>query len=788
MAAASCFPIPTWMYSCCSRTSRRNGIKVAPRNSWVCSGTSASTLVTACALSVSAPNSQAADVTIQTNLLEARWLAGSRKLFHQLQDVVARELDPQSFFSAKQLEQQQRHKRSHDTAFNLEPNLKDCPGGLRDLQTILWISRAAGLGADWDDLVAEGLITRDEARQIKRDERFLRTLRVRLHYLAHRREDRLLFDYQTALAHDLEYADSANRRASELMMQHFYRTVKSVRQLSSLLLVDLRAHIFPQREAAPTAINARFEARHERLEARAADLFERTPSAILEAFLLLQQHLGLKGIGPGTLRALWRARARIDAPFRRDPRNQKLFLEILRQPDAVVRVLRLMNLYDVLSHYIPEYGRIVGQMQHDLFHVYTVDEHILKVVRNLRRFTLKEFTYEFPLCSRLVADFKGPEILYIAALFHDIAKGRGGDHSELGARDARRFCRRHGLAREDTELVAWLVHDHLVMSSTAQKRDLADPKVVDEFAKRVRTRRRLVALYLLTVADIRGTSPKVWNGWKAKLLEDLFWATERVLAGDGSAIDRTMIRRKQEARAKLQLYAISRGAEDALWKKLDTAYFLRHDSQEIAWHTRQLYFRPNTLEPVVKARLSPAGEGLQVMIYAPDQKDLFARICSFFERMSYDIVEAKIYTTPDGYALDSFQILDANNSTTHYRDVISIIEYDLAERILQQAPLDPPATGRLSRHLKHFPITPVVGLYPDERGTFHVLTVVAGDRPGLLSRIARVLVTYGIALNTAKINTLGERAEDTFLVTGAALQDPKMTLRLESDLLAALQT
>ena len=728
------------------------------------------------------------DVTIQTNLLEARWLAGSRKQFGRVRRVVSGKLDPQTFFIAKQLEQQQRYERSNDTAFNLEPNLKDCPGGLRDLQTILWISRAAGLGARWEDLAAERLITGDEARQIKRDELFLRSLRVRLHYLAGRREDRLLFDFQTALAQELGYADTAVRRASEQMMQRFYRTAKSVRQLNSILLINLRARIFPQGAGVPFALNERFEIHNERLEARTTDLFEREPSAILEAFLLLQQHLGLQGLGPETLRALWRARTRIGGAFRRDPRNQALFLEVLRQPDAVVRVLRLMNLYGVLPRYMPEFGRIVGQMQHDLFHVYTVDEHILKVVRNLRRFTLKEFTHEYPLCSRLMADFERPEMLYIAALFHDIAKGRGGDHSELGARDARRFCRRHHLAREDAELVTWLVRDHLVMSLTAQKQDLADPEVVGRFAQSVGTQRRLVALYLLTVADIRGTSPKVWNGWKAKLLEDLFWATERVLAGDGSAIDSTLTRRKEEALAKLRLYAVGDGAENALWDKLDTAYFLRHDPQEIAWHTRQLFFRPNTLEPVVKARPSPAGEGLQVMIYTPDQKDLFARICSFFERMSYNIVEAKIYTTRDGYALDSFQVLDANNSTTHYRDVISIIEHDLAERIAKHAPLEPPATGRLSRHLKHFPITPAVGLYPDERGAFHVLTIVAGDRPGLLSRISRVLVEYSIDVHTAKINTLGERAEDTFLVTGAALREPKTTLRLEADLLTALQT
>ena len=729
----------------------------------------------------------AQDVTIQTNLLEARRLAGSRKQFACLQLTLAREVDAKSFFLAKQLEQRQRYNRSNDTAYNLEPNLKECPGGLRDLQTILWVTRAAHLGRCWDDLVAERLITPDEARELKRHEHFLRSLRVRLHYLAGRREDRLLFDFQSVLAKELGYRDKLARRAGEQLMQRFYRTANNVRELNNTLLLNMRARLLPPPETPPTPLNERFEARHELIEARAGDLYEREPTAILETFLLLQQHLELKGIGPDTLRALRRARGSIGSAFRRDPRNQALFLAILREPHSVVRVLRLMNQCGILARYVPEFGRIVGQMQHDLFHVYTVDEHIMKVLRNLRRFTIREFTHEYPLCSRLIADFRQPELLYLAALFHDIAKGRGGDHSELGAVDARRFCRRHGLAREETDLVVWLVRDHLVMSSTAQKSDLSNPAVVSAFAARVATQRRLVALYLLTVADIRGTSPKVWNGWKAKLLEDLFWATQRTLAGDGSAIDATLTRRKAESQAKLRLYAIGEGAEDALWDKLDTAYFLRHDTQEIAWHTRQLFFRANTQQPVVKARLSPAGEGLQVMIYTRDQKDLFAQICSFFERMNYNIVEAKIYTTRHGYALDSFQVMDVYNKTAHYRDVISIIEHDLTERLTRKAPLEPPATGRLSRHLKHFPITPAVGLYPDERGAFHVLSIVAGDRPGLLSRISRVLADYGVVVHTAKINTLGERAEDTFLVTGAALRGSKSTLRLESDLLAALE-
>jgi [protein-PII] uridylyltransferase len=387
-----------------------------------------------------------------------------------------------------------------------------------------------------------------------------------------------------------------------------------------------------------------------------------------------------------------------------------------------------------------------------------------------------------------MSDFERPEVLYLAALFHDIAKGRGGDHSQLGGVEARRFCREHGLSREDTELVSWLVENHLVMSSTAQKQDIADPAVIGAFAERVRDERHLVSLYLLTVADIRGTSPKVWNAWKAKLLEDLFWATRRQLAGTGLSPVSSVQTRQDEARAKLRLYAVPEAAEKKLWAQLDDSYFLRHEAQEIAWHSRMLYYRAETREPVIKARLSPAGEGLQVMIYVPDQKELFARICSFFERISYDIYEAKIYTTRNGYALDSFQVQDPDNRRPQYRDVIGLIEHDLAERLREKAP--PPALtkARLSRQLRHFPISPEVNIQPDERGTSWVLSIIAGDRPGLLSRIARVLTAYDVNLQTAKINTLGARAEDVFLIAGAALKDAKTVVRLESDLVEQLRT
>jgi len=730
------------------------------------------------------------DVTIRTTLLESRYLCGSRALYRQLERALAQALDPVAFFKAKKLEQEQRHAKHQDSPYSLEPNLKEAPGGLRDLQVIQWISRAAGisssLGRRWRDLVAPGLIERAEAASLARHEAVLQDLRIRLHYIAGRREDRLVFDVQTALAKQMGFADSSHRRASEALMQRYYQTAKGVTQLNTILLQNLEARLAPRPDTEPRALNERFEVRSELLHVKREDTFAREPLAILESFLLMMQHHQLRGMTARTLRALYRASKRIDARFRQNPLARLMFLHILQQPRGIVHEFRRMNQYGVLGRYLPEFGRIVGQMQHDLFHVYTVDQHILMVVRNLRRFTQPEFAHEFPLCTELMNGFERRWLLYIAALYHDIAKGRGGDHSELGARDVISFAKRHGLAKEDRELVTFLVENHLAMSHVAQKQDVYDPEVVRAFAEKLGTERRLVALYLFTVADIRGTSPKVWNAWKGKLLEDLFRATRRVLTGEPLARDAALAEKQAEAARLLRLYALSDTVKDRLWASLDITYFLRHDAQEIAWHTRNLHYRVDADRPVVKARLAPFGEGLQVMIYTRDREGLFARICGYFDRAGYNIAEAKIHTTRSGYALDTFVVM-GSGAGTHYRDLISGIESGLAEELQSEAPLGPPRGGRLSRRVRHFPISPIVDIRPDERGAYQVLSIVASDRPGLLYGVARILARHHISLQTARINTLGDRAEDVFLVSGEALQAPKTVLQLEQELLNELQ-
>ena len=725
----------------------------------------------------------AGDVTICTSLLEHRLLAGSRTLYDQFRRRFAAALDVRAFFSAKMLEQQQRHIKYHDAAYNLEPNVKESPGGLRDLQTVLWVARAAGFGKTWRELTHHGLMTTGEARAVARQERFIGAVRVRLHYLAQRREDRLVFDQQAALARELALSDAPNRRASEQLMQRYYRAAKLVRQVNTILLQNIHARLYPT-ATEPKPIDAEFQRVDQLLDLRDDDLFARRPSAMLDAFLALQRHPELTGMSAGTLRALWRERHRIDVKFRRDPANRARFIQIFREARGLTHELRRMNLFGILGEYLPAFGRIVGQMQHDLFHVYTVDEHILMVIRNLRRFTEAQHAHEYPLCSRLIADFEHKEVLYLAGLFHDIAKGRGGDHSHLGAREAQRFCLQHAMPPDDAKLVGWLVEHHLAMSSTAQKQDIADPDVVAAFARKVGTERRLIALYLLTVADIRGTSPKVWNAWKAKLLEDLFHSTRAELAG-GSAlqtIQDSVQARQSEAKRLLRLYAVPDDAERALWRHLDTPYFQRHTADEIAWHARHLYWRVEKTEPVVKARLARDGAGLQVVVYLPDQKELFARVCGFFGRAGLSILEAKVHTTRHGYALDTFAIHDPSNPLASYRDTIQLVEFELKRRLAEHAPLEAPVEGRIPRQLKHFPLTPQIQMFPDDKGTHYILEVVAGDRPGLLARIAYVLAKANVNVASAKINTLGERAEDVFLIDGARLHDEHALLRLETAL------
>lgn len=728
------------------------------------------------------------DLTVQTALVEARLIIGNYSLFSRMVSEFKNHLDPQAFYHTKRVEQEERYRKYHETPYSLEPNCKDSPGGLRDLQTILWIAQATGYGNSWRDLKRHGFITYQEEQGLERREKFLQRLRIHLHLHAGRREDRLLFDFQTALAEQLGFQATPTRRASERLMQEYYRTAKTIMQLNTILLQNMGAAIFPTPDQVPQPINERFQNAHQLLDVTHEKVFAETPEAMLEAFLIMEQHSELKGLTARTIRSLWRARKLIDDNYRNNPLNKERFIEIFKQPRGVLHELRRMNQFDILGRYLPKFGAIVGQMQHDLFHVYTVDQHIMQVLRNLRRFSDTAFTHEYPFCSQLISEFDRPWLLYIAAIFHDIAKGRGGGHSELGAIDAHEFCSEHGLCEEDSELIVWLVAHHLVMSNVAQKQDISDPDVVAAFANIVKNERHLTALYLFTVADIRGTSPKVWNSWKGQLLEGLFNQTRRMLLSGGQVPAQGIIKERKDEALHLMLYhGIHESAHEQLWNQLDTSYFLRHSAEEIAWHTRALHYRINSDEPIVKARLNPHGDGIEVMAYTRDQRDLFARMVGFFGRAGYNILDARIHTTKHGYALDSFIMLDVTGRDSD-RSMINYIEHELKERLARQTPPEGPASGRISRQVKHFPIQPQVTIEHDEKGSQFVLSVSAADRPGLLYTVAQVLAAHGANLHTAKIVTLGERVEDTFLITGGDLGESSSRIKLETELLDQLKS
>ncbi|MCE9661622.1 MAG: [protein-PII] uridylyltransferase [Burkholderiales bacterium] len=725
------------------------------------------------------------DVTVQTALLEARFLGGDRKVFTAFQKAAAKAMDAKAFLRAKSLELNQRHQKYENTPYSLEPNCKESPGGLRDLQTVIWVARAAGLGRTWQQLAAHGLITPFEVRQLQRNEGVLKLIRARLHMIAGRREDRLVFDLQTAVAESFGYKSAHGQRASERLMRRYYWAAKAVTQLNQILMLNIEERVNGLQDAPMRPINDKFLEKGGMLEVASDDLYQRDPHAILETFLVYQQTVGPKGLSARTLRALYNARNLMDGKFRRDPVNHATFMKMLRADAGQTHAFRLMNETSVLGRYLWVFRRIVGQMQHDLFHVYTVDQHILMVLRNVRRFFIPEHAHEYPFCSQLASTFDRPWVLFIAALFHDVAKGRGGDHSVLGEREARRFCRDHGVEREDTQLIEFLVGQHLTMSRIAQKEDLSDPDVIAAFAKAIGNERRLTALYLLTVADIRGTSPKVWNAWKGKLLEDLYRLTLRALGGARPNLDAEIEATKLEARLLLNLASLPGTVEVPLWRTLELSYFARHEAGEIAWHTRSLIDLVDSPTPVVRARVSPFGEGLQVLVYAPDRQDLFARTCGYFDGANFNILDAKVHTTTTSYALDTFLVVSAHFDS-HYRDLIAYVETQLTLALNSTGPLPEPSRGRISRRVRSFPVTPRVTLRPDERAQHWLLGVSASDRSGLLYAISRVLANHNINLQLAKITTLGERVEDTFLIDGSALQQNKLQLQIETEMLDAI--
>jgi [protein-PII] uridylyltransferase len=716
----------------------------------------------------------AGDVGIMTTLIEARQIAGHAPLLATLHEALSpAHLWPvKAFFEAKVREQAERHLKANDTAYNLEPNVKTGPGGLRDIQTIAWVAKRHFDTTTMERLVTEGYLTPAELRRLQSAQSFLWKVRFALHTITGRREDRLLFDHQMKLARIFGYEDASFTLAVEQLMQRYYRTVMDVSLLNELLLQLFREAIL-ETVSAPIPLNPRFQLTDGYLEAISDEIFVRQPSALLEVFALLQKNPEIRGVRAHTIRAIVRNLWLIDEEFRQNPRNHRLFLEILRAPAGVTNELRRMNTYGVLGRYIPSFGRIVGRMQYDLFHAYTVDAHTLFVVSNLRRLALPRFDHELPNLSRIMQALPRQEVAYLAALFHDIAKGRGGDHSDLGAVDAEAFCLEQGLSRYDARLVAWLVRNHLLLSITAQKQDIADPAVINQFAKIVGDETHLDYLYVLTVADVRATNPRLWNSWKASLFQDFHERVRRALRrGLETPIDKEelLAETQHEARGLLTSQGVSAAAIEQVWGMFSETYFLRHTPEEIAWHTRLLASYPEDAEEPMVSVQAESGRGTtSIMIYAPQRKHGFARTTAVLDQLGLNVLDARITATRQGPSIDLYHVLEEDGRAIVDGDRLHEIEFALRRSLI--APRDAVfgVTRRTPRQSRLFKTRTQIAMSVDERNHRSVLEITAGDRPGLLCDIGKVLMNERIALHGAKIMTIGERAEDVFYLSDARL-------------------
>lgn len=714
------------------------------------------------------------DLSVVTNLMEARTISGPPHLADQLERLIdTTAMWPgDEYLQAKYDEQRLRHKKFNDTEYDLEPNIKSSPGGLRDLHMLGWVARRHYGTFDPEELLELGFLTPIEHHQFMRCRAFLWKIRWALHTLTGRCEDRLLFDHQRTLARQLGYLDHKGSLAVEQFMQSYFRTVMVISQLKDLLLQHFHEDILntiSSREITP--LNERFQLRNQYIETVNDQVFADYPPAILEIFVLMTRDLSILGPRAKTIRLLREHRHLIDSEFRKDPRCTRLFLELMRAPVRLTTTLRRMARYGILGRYLPEFGRIIGQMQFDLFHTLTVDAHSLLLVKFLRSFSYGKSKTQFPVASRLIQTIPKKELLYLAGIFHDIGKGRGGDHSHLGAEDARQFCRLHGLGKEETELICWLVKEHLTMSTTAQKQDLSDSEVIRHFARKVGNLTRLKYLYLLTVADINATNPRLWNGWRASLLQQLYKLTREQLK---RGLNHKLKANLQLAQCKTEALELLRDESylqqdiQALWQHCNREYFLRHQPEEITWHTTTILQSPG--EDALVSIIDPVEEmehaGSKVFIYTKDQPNLFAALVAAFDQLGLDILDARIFTTDHGYSLDTFTVLEADGSAIgEDRKRIMQIRNHLKQTLANPDKFPELIRRRTPRRLRHFSREPEVLLSNQIHNGYSILNISASDRPGLLALIGKTFMSLKLQVHGAKIATFGENVDDSFMIT-----------------------
>ncbi len=736
------------------------------------------------------------DITVATNIMESRTLQGDPSLLTELTEQTSPEYmwPNDQFFLAKTQEQEERHKKYNNIEYNLEPNIKNTPGGLRDMQTIKWVAQRFFKTNTLEELNRIGLLTDKEYALLEDREAFLWRVRYGLHLLAGRPEERLLFEYQRELAKLFGFEEDRDNpnKIIEQFMHRYYRAVLALRELNDVLLQFLDEAILKLGQAIDvTPINERFQLRNGYIEVTNIHVFLETPSALLEVFVLLAQNSNIIGMRAMTIRLIRESRYLIDDEFINNSDNKRLFMQLLGSPYKLVTQLKRMTRYGILGRYLPEFGRIIGQMQHDLFHIYTVDAHTLNVIRFMRTFLLQKNTKKFSLASQTVKCLPNITLLYVVGLYHDIAKGRGGDHSILGATDTINFCMRHGFTRRESKFAGWLVENHLLMSSVSQKQDLSDPEVIHDFALNIGDQQHLDYLYVLTVADMNATNPDIWNSWRASLMGELYLQTKRALQrGLENPIDRQELVEETQQSAMNRLLnnsSINSQAAWELWQTTGEDYFLRETAEDIAWHTEASLQHHNPEEPMILIKdqnIQNSGVVTKIFIRAKSKRNIFAAATTILDQLNLNIQSALIYSTISEYIMDTFYVLDQNGEAIgNNPKLVQKLRDSLLEEFQLIDHYSDIIKRRTPRQLKYFSSVTRTNIHNDTTKEYTVLEVFSPDRPGFLARLARIFVEYDISLLTAKITTLGERVEDTFFIVdndGNRLSSPDLCAQLQN--------
>ena len=726
-----------------------------------------------------------ADITVATNIMEARLIIGDSTLFDTMRNKTGpKKIWPSNkFFQAKWQEQIERHEKYANTEHSLEPNIKEGPGGLRDIQMIGWVAKRHFGVESLYDLVKHDFLTQEEYQTLYAGQTFLWRIRYAIHVFTGRRDDRLLFDYQRHIANVFGFTAEDNSGV-EQFMKMYYQTVRELNRLNEMLLQHFQEElIYAKRREKIKPINKRFQIRNDFIEVCHEQVFKRYPFALLEIFLLKQQTLSIKGIRASTIRLILQYSYLIDDDFRNDIKNKSLFMEIIRQPRYVGHELRRMHRYGILSKYLPAFGDIEGQMQFDLFHVYSVDEHILFVIQNMRYFGLPEYADAFPLCHKILKTIPKQELLYLAGLFHDIAKGRKGDHAKLGVKDAVDFCQQHGMSKYDADLVGWLVENHLILSKTAQREDINDPEVINKFALVMSDREHLNYLYLLTVADVNGTNPELWNDWKGSLFSQLYTETTRALRRGLENPFNKEDRIKKTKSATLELVhkrAQSKHDINQLWESFGEDYFIRCSPDEIAWHTNSIAENTHQQYPLIKIRQQTTRGATEIFVYMQNQDYIFATTTRVLDQLNLTIVDARVIVSADDFTLNTFIILDQSGESINDKDERKEIVSKLHEGLSNLGKRLKGISRPRSRKQKVFPIPTSVRFTQDQLNHRTIMEVVASDRPGFLSSIGIALTGSGVRLHNAKIATYGSRVEDIFFITDKEDQPITDPIKIES--------